>query len=87
LDEIEVHDYLRTLVEATDIGIVLYAVPHKGRTGFHPSGVALNALNKLASLPSACALKLTQTTILGNPISTDRPVLYLWGAKTQESKS
>ncbi|KUJ10116.1 uncharacterized protein LY89DRAFT_270175 [Mollisia scopiformis] len=61
--EDEVYTYLHNLIAATDIGIVLYAAPHKGIAKFSssPSGVALDVLDKLAGLPTVSGQKLTQT--------------------------
>lgn len=59
--EKEVEDYLRSLIDAANIGIVLYATPHPGMKHIHPSGVAMDVLDRLADLPTAAALKLTQS--------------------------
>ncbi|MBE7213020.1 MAG: dihydrodipicolinate synthase family protein [Gluconacetobacter diazotrophicus] len=59
--EAEVERYLRALVDAADIGLVLYATPHPGMVAFDPSGVALDVLDRLADLPTVAAIKLTQT--------------------------
>ncbi|MCQ8240055.1 dihydrodipicolinate synthase family protein [Rhizosaccharibacter radicis] len=59
--EQEVHDYLQALIDAADIGIVLYATPHPGIEAFDPTGVALDVFDRLADLPTVAALKLTQT--------------------------
>lgn len=57
----EVRDHLLALIDAADIGIVLYATPHPGMTHLHPSGVLLDVLDELADLPSVVGIKLTQS--------------------------
>ena len=50
----------RRLIEATDLPIVLYGQPDDEFMRFHPSGLPLDAFDRLASLPNVIAVKFTQ---------------------------
>lgn len=59
--EAEIEAYLRALIDAADIGIILYATPHPAVTAFDSSGVPFDLFDRLADHPRVAALKLTQT--------------------------
>jgi 4-hydroxy-tetrahydrodipicolinate synthase len=51
----------RRLIDATPLGIVLYAYAAPAFRTLHPSGIPLDVLRELAELPNVVAVKLTQT--------------------------
>jgi 4-hydroxy-tetrahydrodipicolinate synthase len=59
--EDEIYDSTRQLIEATGMGIVLYAAPRPAFRRFSPVGLPMNAINRLADQPNVIAIKLTQT--------------------------
>ena len=63
--EADVLDYYRTLIEATKLGIVLYATPSANLRRFDPTGVPFGVFDKLVDMPTVAAMKLTQTI---NPV-------------------
>ena len=58
--EAQVVTAARRLIEATDLPIVLYGQPDEEFMRFHPSGLPLDAFDRLASLPNVIAVKFTQ---------------------------
>jgi 4-hydroxy-tetrahydrodipicolinate synthase len=58
--EAQVVTAARRVIEATDLPIVLYGQPDDEFTRFHPSGLPLDAFDRLASLPNVVAVKFTQ---------------------------
>ena len=58
--EAQVVTAARRLIEATDLPIVLYGQPDDEFMRFHPSGLPLDAFDRLASLPNVIAVKFTQ---------------------------
>ena len=58
--EAQVVTAARRLIEATDLPIVLYGQPDDEFIRFHPSGLPLDAFDRLASLPNVIAVKFTQ---------------------------
>lgn len=65
-DEDELFDAYRTIIEHSELPIVLYAFRAPGSRHLHPSGVPINVYRRLADLPQVVALKLTQTL---NPVT------------------
>ncbi len=63
--EADVLAYYRPLIEATTLGIILYASPSARMLRFDPSGIPFAVFDQLAREPSVVALKLTQTI---NPV-------------------
>lgn len=57
----EVENYLRQIIGATHMGILLYANPLKNMLRFDASGVPLALFDKLAELPTVAGIKLTQS--------------------------
>jgi 4-hydroxy-tetrahydrodipicolinate synthase len=49
------------LIDATSLGIVLYAYRSPALATLHPSGIPLDVLDRLADLSNVVAVKLTQT--------------------------
>jgi len=58
--EDEIYNKAKTIIASTSLGIVLYAAPNQAFRKFHPAGLPMNALNRLADLPNVIAVKLTQ---------------------------
>jgi len=58
--EAEMYESARKQIEATTLGIVLYAQPHQAFLKLDPSGIPINVFDKLANLPNVIAVKLTQ---------------------------
>jgi 4-hydroxy-tetrahydrodipicolinate synthase len=58
--EDEMYDSMKSMITSTNMGIVLYGAPNKAFRKFHPAGLPMNALNRLADLPNVVAVKLTQ---------------------------
>ncbi len=58
--EEEVYNWYKELIESTRLPIVLYAQNNARLRHLHPSGIALDAFERLADLPSVVAVKLTQ---------------------------
>lgn len=50
----------RELIDDTDLGICLFATSNAKFMHLHPSGVPLNLLRRIAELPTAVGIKLTQ---------------------------
>jgi 4-hydroxy-tetrahydrodipicolinate synthase len=57
----DVERYFRTLSEATNLGLVLYATPNPGLRHLDPSGIPIRAFERVADAPNVIAMKLTQT--------------------------
>jgi len=58
--EDEIYDEMKAMITSTNLGIVLYAAPNRVFRKFHPNGLPMNAMNRLADLPNVIAVKLTQ---------------------------
>ncbi len=58
--EDEIYNTMKSKIASTNLGIVLYGAPNKAFRKFHPNGLPMNALNRLADLPNVIAVKLTQ---------------------------
>ena len=58
--EDEIYNTMKSIITSTNLGIVLYGAPNKAFRKFHPIGLPMNALNRLADLPNVIAVKLTQ---------------------------
>ncbi len=56
----EVYAYYRRIIEATDMGIVLYAYDAPNMRRFHPSGIPVDVFDRLADFDNVIAVKLTQ---------------------------
>jgi 4-hydroxy-tetrahydrodipicolinate synthase len=55
-----IYEISKSLITATNLGIVLYASPNPAFLKFHPSGLPMKALDRLVDLPNVIAVKLTQ---------------------------
>ena len=51
----------RTLIEQSELPVVLYAFRSSGARHLHPSGVPIDVYSRIADLPNVVAVKLTQT--------------------------
>jgi 4-hydroxy-tetrahydrodipicolinate synthase len=61
-----VYEAARQVIEATSLGAVLYGQPSDRFAKFDPCGLPMRALDRLADLPNAIAIKLTQVI---NPVT------------------
>lgn len=64
--EEEVFEDARALIESTEMNVVLYGRPAESFRRFHPTGLPMVALDRLADLPNVIAIKLTQVM---NPVT------------------
>jgi 4-hydroxy-tetrahydrodipicolinate synthase len=64
--EDEIVEDARTLSQATSLNIVLYGRPSDGFRRFHPNGLPMRAIDRIADLPNVIAIKLTQVM---NPVT------------------
>ncbi len=55
-----IYEAMKSLISATNLGIVLYAAPNPAFSKFHPSSLPMKALDRLLDLPTVMAVKLTQ---------------------------
>lgn len=58
--EDEVYEYFRTIIDSTNLGIILYGFRDPDLTRFHPTGMAIETFDRLADLPNVIGMKLTQ---------------------------
>jgi len=58
--EQDLYESSKRLIESTNLGIVLYALPTPAFVKFHPSGIPIDVLDRLADLPNVIAVKFTQ---------------------------
>jgi 4-hydroxy-tetrahydrodipicolinate synthase len=63
----EVYEYARRVIEATDLGIVLYIQSGDRFKRFHPGNVPLAIMSRLAELPNVVGAKVTQVL---DPVSS-----------------
>ncbi len=56
----EIYQHMKTVIEGSDLGVVLYARPTEDLTRFDPTGLPLEAFERLADLDQVVALKFTQ---------------------------
>lgn len=66
--EEELYRYYREFIDATDLGVALWATDGRQFTHLHPSNVVVGVYDRLADLPNVVALKLMTTL--------DLPVVY-----------
>jgi 4-hydroxy-tetrahydrodipicolinate synthase len=59
--EDEIYEIMRAQISATSMGTILYAAPKDAFRRFHPNGLPMKALDRLADLPNVFAIKMTQT--------------------------
>jgi 4-hydroxy-tetrahydrodipicolinate synthase len=59
-----VYEATKSIITATNLGIVLYAKPTAAFRKFHPTGLPMQALDRLIDLPNVIAVKLTQVVDL-----------------------
>lgn len=59
--EDSLYENYRQLLGATDLGAVLFAYAHPVHLKWHPTGIPLGVLRRVAALPTAVGAKLTQT--------------------------
>lgn len=59
--EDELYEYVATIAEATDVGIVVYAVDGEAYRQFHPANVPFRVFDRLADLPNVVAMKVMTT--------------------------
>ncbi|MFT8243453.1 dihydrodipicolinate synthase family protein [Roseomonas sp. BN140053] len=62
----EVYRYLRQLTDATRLPIILYGYHAPALRRFHPSGIVMEVLDRLAEVPNVVGMKFTQVI---NPAS------------------
>jgi 4-hydroxy-tetrahydrodipicolinate synthase len=58
--EDEIYSDAKALIDATNLGVVVYANPSRQFVHLHPSGLPMNVFDRLAALPNVIAVKLTQ---------------------------
>jgi dihydrodipicolinate synthase/N-acetylneuraminate lyase len=58
--EDEIYNSMKSMITSTNMGIVLYGAPNKVFRKFHPCGLPMNAISRLADLPNVIGVKLTQ---------------------------
>jgi 4-hydroxy-tetrahydrodipicolinate synthase len=59
--EDELYTAYRTIIERSQLPVVLYAFRSPGALHLHPSGMPIHVYSRLADLPNVVAVKLTQT--------------------------
>lgn len=64
--EDDLYRHVARIAEATNIGIVLYAVDGQAYRQFHPSNVPFGVFDRLADLPNVVAMKVMTTLDLAN---------------------
>lgn len=59
--EDDLYNHVATIAEATNVGIVIYAVDGEAYRRFHPSNVPFRVFDRLADLPNVVAMKIMTT--------------------------
>jgi 4-hydroxy-tetrahydrodipicolinate synthase len=58
--QIEIYRHMKAVIEGSEIGVVLYARPTEDLKRFDPTGLPLDAFDKLADMDQVVAVKFTQ---------------------------
>ncbi len=59
--EDDIYNYVATIAEGTNIGIVVYAVDGEAYRQFHPANVPFAVFDRLADIPNVVAMKIMTT--------------------------